>query len=348
MALFYLAYSCLAAFLMCWFIINHGGLFLLNKNKHLDLPQKIHNGSVSRLGGLSIATGILICVPYLALDFTILSIGIIAILVYSIGLYEDLTHSISAKKRLIIIAILSLLTTHNQNLSIVRIDIYTIDLLLEISIFSIIFSSFAITGIINAFNIIDGLNGLASILGIIAIATITCIANQHNLIHNVQFNLIVMFAIAGFLLWNIPYGKIFLGDGGAYLIGFIVACNAIYMSNKIPDISPWFFIIICIYPIVETIFSIYRRLRLKNNRALNPDFDHLHSLIYKYLRNSQITINFSNKIVNTLGSILIISCSLAIALLGYFFRANTPLLQFFITLYLLTYIYLYHLLKKFI
>ena len=66
----------------------------------------------------------------------------------------------------------------------------------------------------------------------------------------------VVAAILGFLFFNYPKGLIFLGDGGAYLIGFLVALLTIVLLSKNSEISPWVAILINIYPITETVFTI--------------------------------------------------------------------------------------------
>ena len=63
----------------------------------------------------------------------------------------------------------------------------------------------------------------------------------------------------GFFVWNFPAGLIFLGDGGAYFLGFYVAELAILLLHRNPAVSPMFPLLLCIYPVFETLFSIYRR-----------------------------------------------------------------------------------------
>ena len=63
----------------------------------------------------------------------------------------------------------------------------------------------------------------------------------------------------GFFVWNFPAGLIFLGDGGAYFLGFYLAELAILLLHRNPEVSPMFPLLLCIYPVFETLFSIYRR-----------------------------------------------------------------------------------------
>ena len=88
-------------------------------------------------------------------------------------------------------------------------------------------------------------------------------------------------AVLGFFVWNFPAGLIFLGDGGAYFLGFYIAELAILLLHRNPTVSPMFPLLLCIYPVFETVFSIYRRRFLRAMPPSMPDGIHLHSLIYR-------------------------------------------------------------------
>ncbi|GAA0533873.1 hypothetical protein GCM10009097_58820 [Pigmentiphaga daeguensis] len=88
-------------------------------------------------------------------------------------------------------------------------------------------------------------------------------------------------ATLGFLVWNYPFGHVFLGDGGAYLLGFMLAELAILLVMRNPQISAWYPALLFSYPIVETTFSIYRKRCLRGMPPSQPDGVHLHMLVYK-------------------------------------------------------------------
>jgi len=86
--------------------------------------------------------------------------------------------------------------------------------------------------------------------------------------------------VAGFLVVNFPRGRIFLGDGGAYLVGLLLAALSVLLVHRNSEVSPWFPLVLLAYPVWETLFSMYRR----NARGLStgrPDALHLHTLIYR-------------------------------------------------------------------
>jgi hypothetical protein len=90
-------------------------------------------------------------------------------------------------------------------------------------------------------------------------------------------------AIAGFLAWNYPHGKVFLGDAGAYFLGFMYAELAIQLVARNDGVSAWFVIALAAYPIVETLYSIYRRKFVLHTASMQPDAAHLHSLVFRRL-----------------------------------------------------------------
>jgi UDP-N-acetylmuramyl pentapeptide phosphotransferase/UDP-N-acetylglucosamine-1-phosphate transferase len=98
-------------------------------------------------------------------------------------------------------------------------------------------------------------------------------------------------ALLGFLAWNYPKGRIFLGDGGAYLLGFWLAEISVLLVARHPDISPWFPMLLLVYPIFETIFSMYRRKAIQGQSPGQPDRLHLHQMIYMRLMQARTDIS---------------------------------------------------------
>ena len=88
-------------------------------------------------------------------------------------------------------------------------------------------------------------------------------------------------AVLGFFFWNFPGGLIFLGDGGAYFLGFYAAELGILLLARNPGVSPLCPLLICIYPVFETLFTMYRRKVLRGRAMGLADGVHLHSLIYR-------------------------------------------------------------------
>jgi UDP-N-acetylmuramyl pentapeptide phosphotransferase/UDP-N-acetylglucosamine-1-phosphate transferase len=160
------------------------------------------------------------------------------------------------------------------------VDIPLMDNVLNWLPVAIVFTVFAVSGVTNAINIIDGYNGLAggfSVIVLIAIASIAIQVND-NLILVMSVSLIG--ATLGFLVWNWPNGKIFMGDGGAYLLGFTLAELSVLLVYRNPSVSPWFPVLLLAYPVFETLFSVYRRTVLHNAAPGEADSQHLHQFLY--------------------------------------------------------------------
>jgi UDP-N-acetylmuramyl pentapeptide phosphotransferase/UDP-N-acetylglucosamine-1-phosphate transferase len=147
-------------------------------------------------------------------------------------------------------------------------------------VLAIAITCFAAGGVANAFNIIDGYNGLSAMVAVIILCGITYVAFQVSDYSIMIAALAMIGALLGFLVWNYPRGLIFLGDGGAYLVGFWIAELSVLLTARHPEVSKWFPLLLCFYPIFETLFTIYRRVILKRVHPGMPDASHLHQLIY--------------------------------------------------------------------
>jgi UDP-N-acetylmuramyl pentapeptide phosphotransferase/UDP-N-acetylglucosamine-1-phosphate transferase len=237
-------------------------------------PQKVHNTPTSRAGGLGIFCGsILICANYLPFTLFFLLAGSIT---FAAGLIEDLKGTLSPKKRLLIQSLSAILGMILFNAIIVDVGIsWQFPLII-----SILFTVFAVVGSINAMNIIDGFNGLASGIAIMVLISLSLCAYIVDDMQILYISLVVLCASLGFFVLNFPKGRIFLGDGGAYFLGFCIVEIAILLSQKHEQISSWFVLCIMIYPVYEVLFSAYRRKR-KGLSPLYPDKMHLHTIIFR-------------------------------------------------------------------
>jgi UDP-N-acetylmuramyl pentapeptide phosphotransferase/UDP-N-acetylglucosamine-1-phosphate transferase len=197
------------------------------------------------------------------------------------GLTEDITKKVGVKIRLLATVLSAGLAGDFLNAGLSSVQILGIDdLMLAYPIAAIAITCFAVGGVANAFNIIDGYNGLSSMVAIIILSGIAYVAFQVGDFPIMIAALAMMGALMGFLVFNFPRGLIFLGDGGAYLIGFWIAELSVLLTARHPEVSKWFPLLLCFYPIFETLFTIYRRVILKRVHPGMPDASHLHQLIY--------------------------------------------------------------------
>jgi UDP-N-acetylmuramyl pentapeptide phosphotransferase/UDP-N-acetylglucosamine-1-phosphate transferase len=146
---------------------------------------------------------------------------------------------------------------------------------------AVLVTMFVVTGVANSVNIIDGFNGLSSMCAMLILGAVAYVAFQVDDVSVMWLALAGVGALLGFFVWNYPAGLVFLGDGGAYFVGFYVAEVSILLLHRNPQVSPMFPLLACIYPVFETLFSIYRRRVLRDQSPGVPDGIHLHSLIYR-------------------------------------------------------------------
>lgn len=251
-------------------------------------PQKMHARPVPRIGGGGIvggvAAGMLASVHVRGFEGGVAWLLFLASLpAFSMGLIEDLTKSVSPRRRLLATAISAAIAAALVHALITRTDVPGLDLLVAMTVGSYAFTIFVVAGVANAFNIIDGFNGLASMCGAIMLAGIAYVAFQVGDATVALLALAGVGAVLGFFLWNFPAGLIFLGDGGAYFIGFYVAEAGILLLARNEEVSPLFPLLTCVYPAFETLFSIYRRVVVRGRPPGMPDGIHLHSLVFKRL-----------------------------------------------------------------
>ena len=136
---------------------------------------------------------------------------------------------------------------------------------------------------------------------------------------------------------------IFLGDGGAYFLGFFIAELAILLLHRNPGVSPMFPLLVCIYPVFETLFSIYRRVMLRGQPAGMPDGIHLHSLIYRRFIRWSIGKQSMRSAArrNSMTSPYLWMLCMASVVPAMLFWDSTPLLGAFVVLFGLTFTALY-------
>jgi UDP-N-acetylmuramyl pentapeptide phosphotransferase/UDP-N-acetylglucosamine-1-phosphate transferase len=341
------------------FLISLAANFLIVRYKHLHIHltadsdlsgvQKFHAIVVPRIGGIAIFVGILSALSFRY--FQSIEVGIfgLTLLLCSLpaflaGLFEDITNRVGIKFRLIATILSAALAGMFLNAWLTSIQVFGIDnLLLVYPAFAITFTCIGVAGVANSFNIIDGYNGLSSMVAITILAGITYVAFQvHD--HLIMISALAMIgALLGFWIWNYPRGLIFLGDGGAYLIGFWIAELSVLLTARHGEISKWFPLLLCIYPIFETVFTIYRRAILMRKHPGMPDALHLHQLVFRRLVSRPADRNDVKLRTqqNARTSPYLWVLSLFAVIPAILFWRNHIILMAFTAMFLLTYLWIY-------
>ena len=279
-ALYAAGWGMAASFGLCVLLVLtkrwHGALTM----DHVEGVQKFHTAPTPRIGGVPIVLGLVVAwskapAETQALITPILFAGLPA---FIFGVLEDITKRIDVLQRLLATMASGLLAWWITDQSLTRVDVWGGDWLLSFTLVSVLFTAFAVGGVANSINIIDGFNGLASTMSTLAFVGYALIAWQVGDTALASTALVLAACVWGFFWVNWPLGKLFLGDGGSYFIGFALAWVAVLLIERNTSVSAFAALLVCVHPVTEVLFSIYRR-RIKKLHPGNPDRLHLHSLV---------------------------------------------------------------------
>ena len=310
-------------------------------------PQKFHAHPVPRIGGLGIvagvAGGVLILVHFYKSVWLAPLLLASAMPVFFSGLLEDLTKNVSPRRRLLAAALSAAIAAFVVEGVVARTDLPGVDLLVAYPAGAVVMAIFVVAGFANAVNIIDGFNGLASMCVVLMLISISYVGFAVGDVTIAVLALAGIGAVLGFFFWNFPGGLVFLGDGGAYFLGFYVGELAILLVHRNPSVSPMFALLVGIYPVFETLFSIYRKKFLRGMSPGVPDGVHLHMLVYKRLMRWVVGPGDVKARTrrNSLTSIYLWMLCMMSVVPAIVWWDSTPILGSFIVLFAATYVTLY-------
>jgi UDP-N-acetylmuramyl pentapeptide phosphotransferase/UDP-N-acetylglucosamine-1-phosphate transferase len=203
-------------------------------------------------------------------------------ILFAVALLEDLGFYMSPQKRLLAAMVASLVVIVLQGVWIPRTDIPGFDLVLDYWIVGVPVTLLITAGISNAFNMIDGVNGLSALVAITAALALSQISYLAQYTAMVQLATMLAAAVLGFFLVNYPFGFIFLGDAGAYTLGFVLSWFGISILLNAPEVSPWALLLTMFWPVADMCLAIVRRSRRKAD-AMAPDRLHVHQMVMRAL-----------------------------------------------------------------
>lgn len=283
----------------------------------VDRPsaRKHHRGSVPLIGGLCFFLGTLVGLSYLGyFDGFVTSLLVAGSLIVVAGALDD-ANDLSVTSRLLIEA-------GAAGLVIFMSGFYVHDLgeiigtrHIDIGLIGIPFTIIAVIGLINAFNMMDGIDGLAASMAMVCIAAMLLFDESPWSSPGVMLMLQVLFAaLIPYLLVNLgwPDGrKVFMGDAGSTLIGFVLAWALIYMSHaRVGRMAPPDVLWCVALPVMDTLAVMYRRMRLGRS-PFRADRQHLHHLLLDTGMPSRLAL------------VIMILAAGALVMLGYGLR-NMP------------------------
>lgn len=263
-------------------------LLVVTKHHHGHLTldstigvQKFHVEPTPRVGGVGIYIGVLLAwamVSHKPVKDMLGTILLASIPALAFGLLEDITKRVGVLPRLLATMVGGVVAWLLTGIAVNRLDVQGLDWIMAFTPVAVLFTAFAISGLVNAINIIDGFNGLASGASIIMLSGLAAISFTAGDTELASACFVFGGAILGFGLLNWPFGKIFLGDGGAYFVGFGIAWLSVLLLTRNANVSAWSLLLVGAYPVVEVLFSIVRRQRRRLSPG-SPDRLHLHSLV---------------------------------------------------------------------
>ena len=321
-----------------------------------EKPQRFHAGNVPRVGGIGIFLGMsagwfggaLAEVTASRLNVpmtwhTALQLQLMVLPAVLGGIYEDFTQHLSVRYRLLLTAISAALACGFFGLAVPQLGVPGVDALLGAYPWvSVALAFFAICGLPHAFNIIDGYNGLAGTVAALICLAIAYVALQLGDRQLAAIVICLAGSTLGFLIWNYPRGLIFAGDGGAYLWGVVIAVACILLVQRHISVSPWFPMLLIIYPVWETAFSIYRKLARGGSPGV-ADALHFHQLIYRRIVRGVFHDDESRRMLmrNNRTSPYLWGFTLMTVVPAVLFWRHTGILMAFCGLFVVTYVGFY-------
>ena len=325
----------------------------------IDMPQRFHKGHVPRLGGAGILLGT--GAAWLAAGWpgdpfntnwpASASALMLLCMAPSVlgGIAEDVTQRVSVRYRLGLTLGSALLLCWLLGLGVHRTGLGFVDAgMRALPFMAVLLAVLAIGGLPHAFNIIDGYNGLAG-----AVAVLVCLAISHVALQVGDRQLAAMVlclvgATMGFLMWNYPSGRIFAGDGGAYVWGMVIAVACVTLVQRHPTVSPWFPMLLLIYPVWETLFSIYRKMA-RGQSPGHADALHFHQLIFRRIVRVAFTDDEARQLLarnNRTSPYLWMFAAMSVVPAVLFWR-NTMALMLCCLLFVTTYVLAYLMIVRF-
>lgn len=331
----------LSSFVLCLLMVLtkrwHGGLTM----DYTDGVQKFHTAPTPRVGGVPIVLGLIVAWAKTPADVQDMLTPLLfaAMPAFLFGVAEDITKRVGVLQRLLATMASGLLAWWITGYALSRVDLWGVDWLLQFTVVSVLFTAFAVGGVANSVNIIDGFNGLASTMASLAFVGYAMLAWQVGDSSLAGVCLVLAACIWGFFWVNWPFGKLFLGDGGSYFIGFGLAWVAVLLLERNPSVSAFAALLVCVHPVTEVVFSIYRRKVRKDHPGM-PDRLHFHSLVKRrYV--ARWFGHYSNAVRNSITGLLVGSMTVIAVGLAHLTHSSGPLAVLMLAILCLAYVAIY-------
>jgi UDP-GlcNAc:undecaprenyl-phosphate/decaprenyl-phosphate GlcNAc-1-phosphate transferase len=278
--------------------------------------QNVHCACAPRLGGISIFAAMILMLAFTSGSLTEWFGLLIAAssMIFVAGLAEDIGFNVSARRRLFASLASAILAIVLLEAWLPRVDIRFIDNLIELWWLGIPFTILLTAGTANAFNMVDGLHGLAAGLGAVAAGAMAIISAYASYDTGLHLSAMLFFAIYGFYVINYPWGLIFLGDSGAYLLGFVISWFGIVILVNAPEVAVWAVFLTALMPACDMLLTISRRVSSRK-AATKPDRMHLHHVVFRIVT-TMLKHSQHRSLVNPISTAILLPLAIVPALLG--------------------------------
>jgi UDP-GlcNAc:undecaprenyl-phosphate/decaprenyl-phosphate GlcNAc-1-phosphate transferase len=332
-------------------------IIVVTKKYHISFTAKGHEGSsvqsshklpTPRIGGIVILIvfgfGVFMTDEYELYSYVII-MGVSALPVFIGGLGEDIGLNVRPFFRLILSFAAAAAAGLLFEIWIVHTGIYAFDFFLTMPVLAALFTIFISGSLCHSINLIDGLHGLA--LGVSTIILLGLAFISANVGDELMVKICLggVACISGLFIFNFPFGRLFLGDAGAYTIGHVITWIGIILLSRNPSVAPFSILLVLFWPMFEMTFSVLRRL-LRGKSVGMPDRLHFHQLIMRGMEILWLGRHRRN-IANPLASLVVIFLSsIPVFLAQLTIDANWVAVFFFI-FFFVSFVLLYEFLKWF-
>jgi len=336
----------LISFMIC-LLLQRSSKFLISLVRRHDLSavQSMHTKPTLRLAGVAVFMSIFLTNMIFADGLDLLSVLLFsAIPLLAIGLLEDLGVHQRPSMRLTASIVAGVIFIAETGTYLQDPGTFLLSAIFEYWMIAVFFTLFITSGIVNAFNLIDGLNGLSGSVSLVAATGIAAISYNAGLSHIAFPAGVICGAVIGFLMLNFPFGKIFLGDAGAYGIGFILSWMSLDVLMKAPEISPWAMLMMFFWPFADTTLTMARRL-MSGLPVGKPDRLHFHQVVMRIIEIGLLG-RVGRRYANPLATIFVFPFMALPPLLGVLFADNNFVSAMLFCLFIALFAAFYHVLIK--
>ncbi len=263
------------------------------------------------------------------------------VILFFIGLLSDTANLTTPLKRLLMQFLLIIIFLYYQEVLIQNVRISFMDNLLDNKFYSILFTAFCFLILINGSNFIDGINFQSSGYYFALITSLILFNNEIIFETNLEIFFSIYIFLIVFIFFNI-LNKSFLGDGGIYLLSFIIGVLLIKMQNII-NFSPYYAVVLLWYPAFENLFSIIRKILVSKKKPDQADTLHLHHLLITYIKSK---LKFDNKKISLITSFSINILNFIFFSIASQFIYSTKILLLMIMFMCFVYLIAYNFLLK--